>query len=86
MYGTETRFREILAVAKALKRKRKTLENKHRDLFPPMKTAPSYPQEWNPAPVDNTQYLVVNVTSYGGYEAPIEGWSILNAELGRGLK
>lgn len=73
-------------MAKRLKRRAKTLEQKHRELFPPLETPPSYPQDRNPAPIDTTQYMVVNVTSYGGYEPPIEGWSTINAELGRGAK
>lgn len=69
-------------MAKTLKRKTKTLEQRHRELFPPLETTPAYPQQF-PTPSKEPRYMVVTVTSYGGYQPPIEGWSLLNAELGR---
>ena len=75
------------AMAKSMssKKKNRTLEQKHRELFPPLDPPGStFPQL--PAQPADAGYVIVNVTSYGGYQAPIEGWSILNAELGRGIK
>ena len=67
------------------KKKKKTLEQAHRELFPPFDVSDSnFPR--GAEPPASTQYIIVNVTSYGGYQAPIEGWSVLNAELGRGIK
>jgi hypothetical protein len=73
-------------MAKKLKRQRKTLAQRHRELFPPIEPVPDYYPQQPPSPPSGQGYMVVTVASYGGYQPPIEGWSLLNAELGRGTK
>ena len=64
----------------SVRKKPKTLEEQHAELFYPYREPAK-----EPAPVATAgqqNYVVVTVATYGGYGPPIEGWSTAYAELG----